>query len=117
MITPHQLVRLRESRRRQLMKEMERVKRRLITMGAQKIVLFGSAARDDVTLFSDVDMLVVMPSPLPFVERLQGIYRRIHPAAVDLFVYTPEEFEDIKDSNPLVRQALKEGKTVYEKES
>lgn len=98
------------------MKEMERVTRRLAKMGAQKTILFGSAARGEIGLFSDVDMLVIMPSKLPFVERLQLIYGRIHPAGVDLFVYTPEEFEAIKESNPLVRQALKEGKTVYDKD-
>ena len=68
-------------------------------------------------LFSDIDMLVVMDSPLPFIERLMEIYRKITPSAVDLFVYTPQEFEDIKETNPLVRQALKERKIIYEKVS
>lgn len=94
---------------------MERVKRRLVSMGAQKVVLFGSAARDEIGLFSDIDMLVVMDSPLPFIERLMEIHRKIVPSSVDLFVYTPQEFEEIRETNPLVRQALKEGKVIYEK--
>lgn len=115
MISQAYLTKLRESRRRQLLKEMERVKRRLISMGAQKVVLFGSAARGEIGLFSDVDLLVVMDSPLPFVERLGEVYRHIMPREVDIFVYTPKEFDEIKDTNPLVRQALKEGKVIYEK--
>lgn len=111
------LARLRESRQRRLFKELERVKRRLVSLGAQKIVLFGSAARGQIGLFSDIDLLVVMASPLPFVERLREIYRHIKPSAIDLFVYTPEEFHSIKETNPFVRQALREGKIIYEADS
>lgn len=117
MITQTYLTKLRESRQRKLLKEMERVKRRLVSMGAQKVVLFGSAARGEIGLFSDIDMLVVMDSPLPFIERLMEIYGKIRPSAVDMFVYTPQEFDEIKETNPLVRHALKEGKVIYEKVS
>lgn len=36
--------------------------------------------------------------------------------SVDLFVYTPEEFQVmVENENPFIEQALKDGVTVYEK--
>lgn len=106
---------LRQQRRRFLRRELERLKRRLIALGAEKIILFGSMARGEVGMFSDIDLLVVMPSPLPFVERLAQVYRRVLPRGADLFVYTPEEFDRMSQTNPFIRQALKEGQVLYEK--
>jgi hypothetical protein len=57
-------------------------------------------------------MLVVMPSDLPFVERLAELYRVLQPFGVDLLPYTPEEF---KAGNPVIRSALAEGRVLYEK--
>jgi hypothetical protein len=38
------------------------------------------------------------------------------PVRVDIFVYTPEEFESmIEEENPFIQGALKDGKTIYEK--
>jgi predicted nucleotidyltransferase len=84
----------------------------LKALGADLIILFGSAARGEATGFSDVDLLVRMPSDLPFVERLAQIYRRLRRNSdCDIFAYTPEEFER---GNPLIRRALAEGKVLYD---
>jgi predicted nucleotidyltransferase len=41
-----------------LERELERIVRVLRQVGAQRIVLFGSAARDDVSAWSDLDLIV-----------------------------------------------------------
>jgi predicted nucleotidyltransferase len=107
--------RLRERLRKrssQIEGEITRLTDELKRMGAERVILFGSRARGEQSALSDADMLVVMPSDLPFVERLAELYRVLHPFEVDLFAYTPEEFEA---GNAVIRSALAEGKVLYDK--
>lgn len=98
-----------------LRREVLRLVEQLRIQGARLIVLFGSMSRDEQGLFSDADLLVVMDSDLGYVERSAELYQELKPWCADLFVYTPQEFERIKDRNPLVRNALSEGKVLFEK--
>jgi len=83
----------------------------------QKVVLFGSYAAGRRDLFTDLDLLVVMDSPLDFVSRNAALARRLRAGvALDLLAYTPQEMERLKD-RPFLRQALAEGKVLYERES
>jgi len=92
--------------------ELERIVRELREMGAQRVILFGSRARGSSGVWSDADLMVVMPSTEAFVERIVSIYRRLRPQAeIDILVYTPEEFAV---GNPVIRQAAKEGKVLYD---
>lgn len=95
----------------ELSDELDRLSALLREMGAGEVCLFGSLAREEVHEGSDLDLLVVMDTDLPFVERLAYLYRELKPrAATDLFVYTSGEMECLRESNPLVRAALREGR-------
>jgi hypothetical protein len=57
--------------RARLEEEIARLAEQLRAMGAQKVVLFGSLARGEISLFSDIDLLVSPPmvnSPLVAIE-------------------------------------------------
>lgn len=93
--------------------EIERLTRAAADMGAERVVLFGSAARREAGLMSDLDLLIVWDSDLDFVERCAEVYRRLKPGvAADLLVYTPAEMARLAD-RPFIRQALAEGKELY----
>lgn len=81
------------------------------------IVIFGSYARGKRDLFTDLDFLLVMKSEKDFVTRTAELYGQL-PVKVDLdlFVYTPDEFERIKGRG-FVKEALRRGKVLYEKRS
>ncbi len=97
-----------------LREELARIVHELRRLGAQRIVLFGSAARGDVASRSDLDLIVVLDSELSFVKRLGVLYEQIQPqVGLDLLAYTPEEFATIRE-RPFIRQALAEGKVLYE---
>ena len=82
----------------------------------ERVILFGSYAAGRCDLFTDLDLLVVMASDQDFVRRTAELYRRISADVdVDLLVYTPEEFERLRERG-FVRQALTSGKVLYEKE-
>jgi len=63
--------------------------------------LFGSLARNEIHAWSDIDLILVADTKLPFVERPQQfthLFENI-PYAIDLLVYTPEEFTDLAESD------------------
>ncbi len=104
---------LRAQRVALLESELPRIVEELKRLGAHRIVLFGSYARGRRDLFTDLDLLVVMESQEPFVQRLARVYAKLGPkVAADILVYTPEEFEHMKN-RPFVRHALATGKVLY----
>jgi HEPN domain-containing protein/predicted nucleotidyltransferase len=85
--------------------------------GPEKIILFGSAARGDTDEYSGLDLIVIKKTDKRFVERLVEAGSFIPTdLSVDVFVYTPEEFQSmIEEGNPFIEEALKDGKVLYEK--
>lgn len=95
-----------------LRSELERFIGRLKELGARKVVLFGSyaAGRDDPG--TDLDLLVVLDSPLSFVDRTAWLYRELAPrVACDILAYTPEEWETMRDQQ-FVRDACLKGEVL-----
>jgi predicted nucleotidyltransferase len=82
----------------------------------ERVVLFGSYAAGRRDLFTDLDLVVVMSSDQDFVRRTAELYQQVGAGVdLDLLVYTPEEFERQQERG-FVRQALKTGRVLYEKE-
>ena len=83
----------------------------------QRAILFGSYAQGRSDLFTDLDILVVMDSPLDFVTRTAEMHRYLSPAVdLDLLVYTPEELERNRNRH-FIRRALEKGTVIYEKQA
>lgn len=82
----------------------------------QKIILFGSYARGNPRPESDVDMLVVMDTPLKEVQQAIQICQQIeYRFGLDLIVHTPKYLvERVKMGDWFLRDVLKEGKVLYE---
>ncbi len=99
----------------QLQKELNRIKAKLIEMGAHKIFLFGSAVREELGLMSDIDLIVVIDSNKEFIERLSYYYQKIQPIDADLLIYTPQEFTRMKEENLFIQHVLKQGKIIFER--
>ena len=64
---------------------------------AERISIFGSVARGEAGIFSDLDILIIMKTDKPFLKRLEEIYSIPEISVdVDIICYTPEEFEQLK---------------------
>jgi len=83
----------------------------------EKIVLFGSRARGDDNIDSDIDLLVVEHSNLPRYKRAARYRKAVAGlfVAKDIVVWSPEEIEEWKSvPNAFVTTILREGKVLYE---
>ncbi len=63
--------------------------------GADRVLLFGSAARGVGGEDSDIDLLIVARTEKPFFERIAAVYRLLRGAPLPLspIVLTPQELE------------------------
>lgn len=84
-------------------------------MNIKKALLFGSVARNDIGINSDIDLLIIMVPGLSFLDRLVTVYKQLNPQiSLDLLVYTPEEIEKMKERT-FIREIFKEGVVLFEK--
>lgn len=83
-----------------------------------KIILFGSQAREDSRPDSDYDFLVIKSGIIDEIAIAQNIYEKLADIdenfSADVIVATPENLEKYKNSiGSVFKPALKEGKVVY----
>ena len=84
----------------------------------QQVWLFGSYARGDYHAASDIDLLIVKETALPYNERAADVWRVCDACgshgALEPLVYTPAEFARMRaQRNPLIERALQEGRLIY----
>lgn len=80
----------------------------------EKIILFGSHAKGEADEYSDLDLIIIKKTNQGFVERLVSV--PLLPVHADTFVYTPKEFERMKENeNPFIMNVLEGCKIIYEK--
>jgi predicted nucleotidyltransferase len=104
-----------ERQKRRLTRTLRSLVSQLKRRGAKKILLFGSLARDQVREDSDLDLIVVLESEQDNpVRRLAKLYSELEfREAVDLRVYTPEQFKRAR-SGPFLKEVLKEAIELYD---
>jgi predicted nucleotidyltransferase len=81
-----------------------------------KIILFGSAARGEMGLNSDIDLLVIKSGRFNHWRLLTTIYRHLRGdlAAVEVVLATSDDIKRYGHSPYLIYYpALREGKVVY----
>ncbi len=101
--------------RARLHAEVERMSRALVDLGAERVILIGSLAQGRADELTDVDLVAVIDTPLPFVERSAWVYGALVPIVdADIIVYTPEEFDRMSD-RAFLKHALAKGVVLYEK--
>ncbi len=81
-----------------------------------KIILFGSRSKGIARKGSDYDLLIIQKSNESNRKIAQKLYFHLDlPVSLDLIVQTPETIEiNKKMFYSVVKDALKEGKVVYE---
>ncbi|MFQ5681037.1 MAG: nucleotidyltransferase domain-containing protein [Candidatus Omnitrophota bacterium] len=85
--------------------------------GPEKIILFGSLASGNIKEWSDLDLVVVKQTDKPFLDRLKDIFLLLKPQiGIDVLVYTPVEFEEMKKRPFFQKEILEKGNVIYDRD-
>ena len=88
----------------------------LIAAGAKRAIAFGSDARGVADAWSDLDLVVVIETDLPRLDRgglLGDLYDAL-PVSLDLLVFTPREFErGVQTGLDVFATLATEGKIIF----
>jgi len=105
-----------EEREAKLQASLNSIVNQLKDCGALKIILFGSLARGEVYVKSDLDLLAIMPSSKSGREWMNFIYENAK-GKIDskIIVYSEKEFEEELETNPFLENVVGSGRMVYEK--
>lgn len=80
----------------------------------EKIILFGSYAAGRAKDDSDVDLVVIKDTREPFHERQKKVRLLIRTTTpLDIFVFTPQEFEKAQSNNLFIKEVAETGKLIY----
>lgn len=96
----------------------EVVRRIVAVADPEQVIVFGSRARGEHHLDSDLDLLVVKESREPRYKRAGALYGALAdlPLEVDVIVYTPEEIREWSGvDQAFVTTATREGVVLYER--
>ena len=76
------------------------VREKLPLQEIEQAYLFGSVISEQTSAWSDIDLLIVMRTDQPFLERPRNFFDLVDfGIPVDIIVYTPDEFTRLKDSD------------------
>lgn len=107
-----------EQRERILAAELERFIQTIVEhMQPERIIVFGSFASGQIGEWSDLDLVVVVETGLPFYDRLKQVLLLVRPeVGMDVLVYTPGEWEEMRQDRLFVKEEIaQKGRIVYER--
>lgn len=83
----------------------------------RKVILFGSFAKGRQTRKSDIDLILIQDTDKRYFDRFEGIlvdlYQSLRGRDIEVFIYTPKEFESISQRK-FIQTAVAEGRVIYE---
>ncbi len=99
-------------------KEIQNIVNQLVRLyKPEKIILFGSLAKDQIKQGTDIDLFIIKSDvPELGVDRIRQLDALIkYKLATDFIVYKPQELERrLKLGDPFVKTILKGGKVLYD---
>jgi hypothetical protein len=102
-------------RRQSLEAELERITAMLPQLGVDKAFLIGDLAKDNVGPQTTLDLVMVLDLPGSFARRSDFFASHLGPmVGSNFFVYTPEEFETLRETSAFLRSALQKGRLIHE---
>lgn len=106
----------RRERGNRLQSSLQSILPQLESMGALKVMVFGSFAGGKINSQSDLDILVIMPQERSGREWSRLIYGELErDVAMDILVFNTIELEKELPRNVLLREILEKGRLVLEK--
>ena len=104
-----------EFRKQMLERELGTITAMLPQLGIEKAILIGDMVTEDYRPDSRIDLVIVHDIDRAFGRRADFFSFHLGSAvAVDTQVYTPEEFETLKDTLPALHAACEKGRVIFD---
>ena len=98
-----------------LERELESITQVLPMLGVEKVILTGDMVTEDYAPDSRMELIVVHKTDQPFGRRSDFFSYHLDTAvAIDTQVYTPEEFESLRETMPALNRACKDGRVIFD---
>ena len=103
------------SRKKILARELNSIKDRIVKeYQPEKIIVFGSFVSGEIKNNSDLDIMILKDTKLPFLQRLKEVALISRPKiAVDFLVYTPREYQAMSLEGNYFFNEIINGLNVY----
>ncbi len=102
-------------RKEMLEQELETIMELMPQLGVEKVILTGDMATEDYAPDSRIELIVVQKTDLSFGRRADFFSYHLNTrVAIDTQVYTPEEFEDLRERLPDLNRACREGRVIFD---
>ncbi len=102
-------------RKEMLERELASIEQMLPTLGVEKVILTGDMITGRYSPDSRIDLIVVQKTDLTFGRRSDFFsYHLGSYIGVDTQVYTPEEFEALRDTLPALHSACEKGRVIFD---
>jgi hypothetical protein len=97
-----------------LRREVERYASMMPTLGVDRAIVIGDLAVGKVAPTTPVQMVVVRETDAPFCRRADFFYSHLEPrVALEVTVYTRDEFENISESNTPAGRLIVSGDPIF----
>lgn len=115
MVTTLEELRAAKAKRKEaLERELESIANQLVSMGALRLILFGSFSQGKVRRDSDLDIIAVMPASRTGREWMREIYAKVERGVdCDILAYTEEELQQTQRVSRFLRHALATGRIIH----
>jgi hypothetical protein len=103
------------ARRRQelLEAELQRFLGEVLPFGALRMYVIGDLARGQTKPDTELELVVVQATDQPYQRRADFWVTHLRPRVGTRFlVYTPEEFDDLAETDPILQEAQRIGMAV-----
>ena len=103
-----------------MQKKVHRLIKSLLPYNPERLYLFGSWARGEEDDLSDLDLVIIKQTEVPFLDRLREVASLL-PAeigGVDILVYTPDEFAVMQQNgNAFAEMITEEARLIYDRQA
>ncbi len=101
-------------RKQMLEKELELIQGLLPTLGVERVILTGDMVTGDYSPDSKIDLIIVHDTDRPFGRRADFFSYHLGSAVeVETLVYTPQEFDHLRETLPALHAACEKGRELY----
>ena len=103
-----------EFRRQMLERDLLAIEEMIPILGVEKVILTGDMAAGDFKPDTKIELVIVHDTEYSFGRRADFFSYHL-PSSVDIdtLVYTPAEFEDMKEKLPALAKACREGREIF----